>query len=124
MRIKLLALSLIAMPVQAQQIPPACEQYYAAIEACTKNSIAYYERTNIQLAKSMRAQLKLVEEARAERRTQIKEEGEDSVAERCMKPEFTRRVMDVLNATMVPMMFSQALDEKCVVASQSIQLPR
>ena len=102
-------------------IPPACEQYLKALEACTLNQVTFFERTNIPMAKQAKQALKEIQTARVNIKKAVAKDGIDTVAERCTKPEFVGKMNDLLAATMMPMMWGKALDNNCVTRFNEIQ---
>jgi len=106
---------------QAQTIPPACDQYFKALDACTQNAINYYERTNIKAAKSMRDLLKAVQEQKADVRKRVSTQGEDATAEYCTSPDFVGRMSNGLSGVLVPLTFKQAVDANCTARYNEIQ---
>jgi hypothetical protein len=98
---------------EAQTLPPACEQYISALEACTQNATDFYERTDISYANKMKESLKMYRKLRVDLNKLVVERGEDAIAERCTTPEFIRESNDGISGLATLLMFSHALDRKC-----------
>jgi len=110
----------LQMPTQAQKLPIACEQYFAAYATCTQSLVGYYERTDIPAANQLKDQQAQIEKMKADIRKLIASKGEDFVAERCTSPQFVKGMMDALSLEIATMRFANALDTKCVAKFNEI----
>lgn len=107
----------------AQSLPLACDQYYRAAEACTRNLMSVYERTNPQEVQDGRNALKALDEGRAQIRKQVKVMGGDAVAQKCTDAQFVVPMMNLINSIVVPLQFSRSLNSSCQRAMGEIRLP-
>lgn len=116
-------LTVLATLASAQSIPLACDQYFRAAEACTRNLMGVYERANPKEVQDVRNALKALDEGRVQIRKQIAEQGSDAVAQKCAGEQFVVPMMNLINGLVVPLQFSRSLNSSCQRAMGEIRLP-
>ncbi len=105
-------------------IPPSCEQYLRAVEACVANAVNYYELTDIPMAEDARTIQKMVREARVQLQHAVTTQGQTEIARRCTRPAFVGDMANLLTGLILPLASARALDDACASASNEILMPQ
>lgn len=108
----------------AQKLPPACEQYFAAVEACTENAVSVYSRTDTKTAKSLQESLADFKKTRSSIHEEALKVGADTVNERCTQPQFTNGMVQHLQNTVSVLTLTQTIDASCMTKFRAIILPQ
>lgn len=112
----------LASNVQAQSIPPACEQWISAVEICTQNAISYIERADPANLKGPKELLQQMQENRVQVRNAVAAHGYGVIAERCAGPAFIKGMNNVLSGIVTNLSFNHALGKECKRKVQEIQV--
>lgn len=106
----------------AQEIPPACEQYVTAARICGAALIHLTEYTDPAHAAQVRSQLSATEKQMTDSlRAGIQRDGSDAVAERCATSPGKEQLQKSVVNLMTFLAFNRGLSEDCQDAVASLR---
>lgn len=113
---------LVLGTANAQEIPPACQQYLTALKVCGADAIRFVELTQPAQAAQVRSTLADSEtKSTAMLRMSVRINGADATAERCatspLKDSLREAVVDIV----VPLSFNRAVSDDCQDAFASLR---
>ena len=121
MKLLVTASLLLSANIQAQTLPPACEQYYSAVEVCMKNAIDLYSKTDAKTARELGQHLAELKMQRKSLSKEIVGTGPDVLNERCTKPEFTQPMIRWVGDIVSALTLTQSLTPQCMGKFQDIR---
>ncbi|MEW9584506.1 hypothetical protein [Paraburkholderia sp. DGU8] len=114
------ALIVSAQAAHSQQVPPACEQYVRAMDACSKNAIRFFERTDPDSAEKIRQQNAGPTLENMFKRA-VEKNGALDVAKRCVDPQIKQTMLTQVTNVVTILGMNQALDQNCLNAMNAIR---
>ncbi|WP_186177737.1 hypothetical protein [Burkholderia gladioli] len=116
---------LFSVSAHAQKFPLACEQYFKAVEVCSRSATNLLDRTNPPQAEQVREGVKNLERNRAKIREKFlaQPNGNEMLAKFCTTPDFVNLMTNTISSLVVPLQFAGALDDDCQQAMGEIRVP-
>ena len=112
----------ISSVAQAQSIPPACDQFFKAMEACGAAAVRYKELTSPAEAKELKETLGGLPSLKAAVREATQTDGEVAVAEKCLSPAFKQKMMNFITASIMMLSANKSMTPQCTHAANAIRL--
>ena len=112
----------ISPAANAQSIPPACDQFFKAMEACGDAAVRYKELTSPAEAKALKETLAGLPSLKATVRDAVQTDGEVAVAEKCLSTDFKRNMMNFITASIMMLSVNKSMTPQCTHAANAIRL--
>lgn len=112
----------ISPAANAQSIPPACDQFFKAMEACGDAAVRYKELTSPAEAKELKETLGGLPSLKAAVRDAVQTDGEVAVAEKCLSAAFKQKMMNFITASIMMLSANKSMTPQCTRAANAIRL--